>query len=167
MAREQPAAERGGATTTPPKFKKTESLKGRAQAQGTATPLGHPPHSRRGPANPGSSKLLKRPQTERRGSGAQKPAPAARAEPRPASGPPGGSLQPVVCSARPCPAAILHLKSGPAAKRGRGGLQPRKSKWLQKPLKGLLRREGLGVEPAKRRGGSSHSRALSCPRRRR
>lgn len=57
VAREQPATERGGPRPHPQSFK-NKSLKGRAPALGTASPRGRPP----GPASPGSSKLLKRPE---------------------------------------------------------------------------------------------------------
>ena len=108
------------AATTPPKFKKQKSLKGRAQTLGTATPLGRPPSHKLRRTNPGSSKLHKRPR--RGGEGrVRKPAPAARAEFRPASGPLGGRSS---AALGPSSAASLYSKSGGAAEGHRGKRRP-------------------------------------------
>lgn len=146
VAREQPAAESGGAATTPPKFKKTESLKGRAQGQGTATPLGHPPQGRRGPANPGSSKLLKRPQTKQRGSGTQtSPSRSGWASAR-YSAAPGQAPQQFCTWSRGLQQSVGE------------GMPASENKQLQKPLKGLVRRDRLGGDLP------SDERALLQPR---
>lgn len=69
-----------------PRSLKTKSLKGRTQAVETASPLGHPLYGIPRRVNPGSSKLLRGPQKERRGTEVRKPTPGALAEPCPASG---------------------------------------------------------------------------------